>query len=1004
MPNKFSKMTHFFYSMFLFILLLSSTNIYSQDCIADAGIFTGTIPTIFQDGNFTVQTTNFQDAGAVIDGGINTDTLIIPDGTGVILSSAIQINGFPNNAVLDDVNSIQEICVLMEHSFMRDLLITISCPNGTEIILNEFAGQTGGPVFIGEPFEDDELSEVIPGIGYEYCWTMDAANPTWIEFANQNNPQTLPAGNYQPFESLSNLNGCPINGEWSLNIEDLWGIDNGVVFSWSLSVTEDETSFNQSYLIVDPATAFAIVGQVDESGAFDFSNNPLSEGQYEVYAFNSIAGTNIPTHFLQIDCFEKSQVGCCDLLFLGILVVEEFTASCASGDDVGTPCDDGDPGTVNDIWQQTPSDFMLYQVEVVITWDETSPAFPDQAAHFSWFGGGTHNSNFKIWEEGQLASPGVDMMSVNGVTTLVGEEFDVGVMQGDADFAIQEQQWFCPDAINHPNCGVLTFDIMVNKNFPLISLVSMLGPSPDWFIGTESLSLINNDGAFRSQIIHELYPYDAGILSDNSVLLDDCCDREPLSVPQQPIHLITTESGETIGPASLGQLIFTAMPDPNNCFCAGFNPAECADFVVNVEDTITYCGVPPILNPVISSINPLDSVITFTWTGNQEIANNGPVTVDLLVDGVLPNSLSANSIVEVCIDTLIHSWVDDLEIFLVSPNQDVLELTTNNGMNGDNYLNTCFSISATDSISAATAPFTGNFLPEGDFENLYGPDTSPNGNWQLVIEDVLVGFNGVLSQWHITFNSGAEIDDLSYEWSPDINLSCTDCPNPTSSTTSITTYTVIVSDAEGCFSSDSVTVIFNDESAACIDDGDCANGMEIWDSNNCSCESIAPISGCTLIDACGYNPDATCDDGSCIIVDCNQDCQFGDIAVNDPNDPCNCIVETVTVSGCTDPDAINYDPDANCDNGSCDIVSTIDIEGTIFEIFPNPATDIIVILSNQNIDYQVDIFNILGQRVFSGGNVTNIDVSSFVGGTYFVKIKEQEHSKIASIKLIVSHY
>lgn len=40
----------------------------------------------------------------------------------------------------------------------------------------------------------------------------------------------------------------------------------------------------------------------------------------------------------------------------------------------------------------------------------------------------------------------------------------------------------------------------------------------------------------------------------------DCCDREPLSVPQENIHLITPESGETIGPGSLGQIIFTAIP------------------------------------------------------------------------------------------------------------------------------------------------------------------------------------------------------------------------------------------------------------------------------------------------------------------------------------------------------------------------------------------------------------------------------------------------------------
>ena len=106
----------------------------------------------------------------------------------------------------------------------------------------------------------------------------------------------------------------------------------------------------------------------------------------------------------------------------------------------------------------------------------------------------------------------------------------------------------------------LSFEMVVSKEFPLVTLVSMLGPSPDWFIGTESLSMVDSNGAFIPQIIYELYPYDAGILSDNSVLLGDCCDREPLSMPQDNIHLITTESGETIGPGSLGQIIFTIIP------------------------------------------------------------------------------------------------------------------------------------------------------------------------------------------------------------------------------------------------------------------------------------------------------------------------------------------------------------------------------------------------------------------------------------------------------------
>jgi hypothetical protein len=205
-------------------------------------------------------------------------------------------------------------------------------------------------------------------------------------------------------------------------------------------------------------------------------------------------------------------------------------------------------------------DSMTYRVEINCTWNDQSPAWPDQDAHFSWIGGATHNGNVKFWELGILASPGIDLMSITGLTTLLIPEIELAIADGKAENIIDQRHWFCPDQISHPNCGELSFTITVTKEFPLVSLVSMLGPSPDWFIGTESLSMLDDTGEFSTEIIHELYPYDAGILSDNSVLAMDCCDREPLSVPQENIHLITLESGEAIGPGSLGQIIFTAIP------------------------------------------------------------------------------------------------------------------------------------------------------------------------------------------------------------------------------------------------------------------------------------------------------------------------------------------------------------------------------------------------------------------------------------------------------------
>ncbi len=109
-----------------------------------------------------------------------------------------------------------------------------------------------------------------------------------------------------------------------------------------------------------------------------------------------------------------------------------------------------------------------------------------------------------------------------------------------------------------------------------------------------------------------------------------------------------------------------------------------------------------------------------------------------------------------------------------------------------------------------------------------------------------------------------------------------------------------------------------------------------------------PISGCNDPSASNYNPDALCNDGSCIIgigqisgctdpcapnydpaanldngscdvydMECNDDCSLGNITTWDAEE-CTCITVTEVNSGCTDPNACNFDPAANCDDGSCD--------------------------------------------------------------------------------------
>jgi gliding motility-associated-like protein len=180
-----------------------------------------------------------------------SDSLPLPDGTGVPYETSIFFTEFSPGQTVTGPTDIESICIDIEHSWMRDMRIRLTCPNGDTIGLHNFGGQNGGQVFLGEPNDPDDPNDpstistpwgdVQPGEGYQYCWTMSANNGTWLEYANIDlgGSGTLPSGDYQPYDPFSDLIGCPLNGEWKITVTDLWPIDNGFLFNWSIKLRED---------------------------------------------------------------------------------------------------------------------------------------------------------------------------------------------------------------------------------------------------------------------------------------------------------------------------------------------------------------------------------------------------------------------------------------------------------------------------------------------------------------------------------------------------------------------------------------------------------------------------------------------------------------------------------------------------------------------------------------------------------------------------------------------
>ena len=76
--------------------------------------------------------------------------------------------------------------------------------------------------------------------------------------------------------------------------------------------------------------------------------------------------------------------------------------------------------------------------------------------------------------------------------------------------------------------------------------------------------------------------------------------------------------------------------------------------------------------------------------------------------------------------------------------------------------------------------------------------------------------------------------------------------------------------------------------------------------------------GCTYLDACNYDEDASCDDGSCVYAETFYDCDG--VCLSDADGDLVC--DELEVDGCTDDTACNYSAEATDDDGSCSYAAT----------------------------------------------------------------------------------
>lgn len=193
-------------------------------------------------------------------GGVFAGLTFLPDGSGVQYATNIGISGFNDTTTITSAANFDQMCLDIEHSYIGDIEIALTCPNGTTVSIMNAYNQTpfgwaelipggcgnGIGTFLGN---DTNLDGGAPGAPvWSYCFSPtqatlgticneNAAGNTVINsygFSSMN-----PNGVYLPDGNFNDFIGCPVNGNWTITVQDNQGIDDGYIFQWGIY-------FNQS--------------------------------------------------------------------------------------------------------------------------------------------------------------------------------------------------------------------------------------------------------------------------------------------------------------------------------------------------------------------------------------------------------------------------------------------------------------------------------------------------------------------------------------------------------------------------------------------------------------------------------------------------------------------------------------------------------------------------------------------------------------------------------------
>ncbi|XP_066284264.1 spondin-1-like isoform X2 [Branchiostoma lanceolatum] len=352
---------------------------------------------------------------------------------------------------------------------------------------------------------------------------------------------------------------------------------------------------------------------------------------------------------------------------------------------------------------------------VVFKGEWTKAQFPKQyprrrpPAQWSTLVGRVHNGVHTMWSKGQLATPGVRLFAEEGKTVWILNE---------GKFIDDVASQFLAAAVGR-GVGSTAANITVNGNYPMVSFMVRLVPSPDWFTGVSSLNLCE-DGRWKDEVHVDLDPWDAG--TDGGLTFSSPSFAEKR---QHRISMITSKFPNH--PASsfyyrrrprlprIGEAVFIKLtPDPTTP-----EPTTLPPTTTTTMATTTLPPTTTTLPPTTTTLPPTTTTIPPTTTTLPPTTTTLPPTTTTMATTTLPpTTTTERTTPEITTTPEVTTTQEMTTLELTTPDMTTGEVTTTTQMTTiveTTELETTWGPTTTLEPLTTAAPMTTTTTPEDEY-------------------------------------------------------------------------------------------------------------------------------------------------------------------------------------------------------------------------------------------------------------------------------------------------